>query len=169
MWPWPWTHVGTPSHLGHMDRLAATMPSQAHAGAAQEAPDIGQWEGQDVPLVRPSSCNVKGGIPRSRRYLPTYLAVCHAVWHNNAVATVRSYFRSVTPMFKRCYRHPTICNPSEAKTSVLAVSPAQLHCLTRCPRYSNIGQYCVNRTCMALHTAYRRGLRRFTECASPRE
>ena len=73
MWPYPWTHVGTPSHLGHMDRVAATMPSQAHAGAAQEAPDIGQWEGQDVPLVRPSSCNVKGGIPSTRRYLPTYL------------------------------------------------------------------------------------------------
>ena len=73
MWPYPWTHVGTPSHLGHMDRVAATMPSQAHAGAAQEAPDIGQWEGQDVPLVRPPSCNVKGGIPSSRRYLPTYL------------------------------------------------------------------------------------------------
>ena len=67
MWPYPWTHVGTPSHLGHMDRVAATMPSQAHAGAAQEAPDIGQWEGQD--------CNVKGGIPSSRRYLPTYLLV----------------------------------------------------------------------------------------------
>ena len=72
MWPYPWTHVGTPSHLGDMDRVAATMPSQAHAEAAQEAPDIGQWEGQDVPLVRPSSCNVKGGIPSSRRYLPTY-------------------------------------------------------------------------------------------------
>ena len=80
MWPYPWTHVGTPSHLGHMDRVAATMPSQAHAGAAQEAPDIGQWEGQDVPLVRPSSCNVKGGIPSSRRYLPTYL--CEA-WHQH--------------------------------------------------------------------------------------
>ena len=77
MWPYPWTHVGTPSHLGHMDRVAATMPSQAHAGAAQEAPDIGQWEGQDVPLVRPSSCNVKGGIPSSRRYLPTYLTKDH--------------------------------------------------------------------------------------------
>ena len=76
MWPYPWTHVGTPSHLGHMDRVAATMPSQAHAGAAQEASDIGQWEGQDVPLVRPSSCNVKGGIPSSRRYLPTYLPTC---------------------------------------------------------------------------------------------
>ena len=77
MWPYPWTHVETPSHLGHMDRVAATMPSQAHAGAAQEAPDIGQWEGQDVPLVRPSSCNVKGGIPSSRRYLPTYLPTWH--------------------------------------------------------------------------------------------
>ena len=73
MWPYSWTHVGTPSHLGHMDRVAATMPSQAHAGAAQEAPNIGQWEGQDVPLVRPSSCLVKGGILSSRRYLPTYL------------------------------------------------------------------------------------------------
>ena len=73
MWPYSRTHVGTPSHLGHMDRVAATMPSQAHAGAAQEAPNIGQWEGQDVPLVRPSSCTVKGGIPSSRRYLPTYL------------------------------------------------------------------------------------------------
>ena len=76
MWPYPWTHVGTPSHLGHMDRVAATMPSQAHAKAAQEAPDIGQWEGQDVPLVRHSSCNVKGGIPSSRRYLSTYLVSC---------------------------------------------------------------------------------------------
>ena len=73
MWPYSWTHVGTPSHLGHMDRVAATMPAQAHAGAAQEAPNIGQWEGQDVPLVRPSSCTVKEGIPSSRRYLPTYL------------------------------------------------------------------------------------------------
>ena len=84
MWPYPWTHVGTPSHLEHMDRLAATMPSQAHAGAAREAPDIGQWEGQDVPFVRPSSCNVKGGIPSSRRYLPTYLNVagvfCHRLY-----------------------------------------------------------------------------------------
>ena len=77
MWPYSWTHVGTPSHLGHMDRVAATMPSQAHAGAAQEAPNIGQWEGQDVPLVRPSSCTVKGGIPSSRRYLPTYLDLKH--------------------------------------------------------------------------------------------
>ena len=74
MWPYPWTHVGTPSHLGQMDRLAARKPSQAHAGAAQEAPDIVQWEGQDVPLVRPSSCIVKGSIPSSRRYLPTYLS-----------------------------------------------------------------------------------------------
>ena len=80
MWPYPWTHVGTPSHLGHMDQVAVTMPSQAHAGAAQEAPDIGQLEGQDVPLVRPSSCNVQGGIPSSRRYLPTYLYVCMYVY-----------------------------------------------------------------------------------------
>ena len=73
MWPYPWTYVGTPSHLGHLDRVAATLASQAPAGAAQEAPDLGQWEGQDVPLVRPSSCTVKGGIPTCRRYLPTYL------------------------------------------------------------------------------------------------
>ena len=73
MWPYPWTHVGTPSDPGHLDRVAATLPSQAPAGAASEAPEPGQWEGQDVPLVRPSSCNVKGGILSSRRYLPTYL------------------------------------------------------------------------------------------------
>ena len=69
----PMDTCGDTLPLGHMDRVAATMPSQAHAGAAQEAPDIGQWEGQDVPLVRPSSCNVEGGIPSSRRYLATYL------------------------------------------------------------------------------------------------
>ena len=74
MWPYSWTHVGTPSHPGHMDLVAAKIPSQAHAGAAQEAPDIGQWEGQHVPLVRPSTCIVKGGIRSSRRYLPTYLS-----------------------------------------------------------------------------------------------
>ena len=68
---YPWTHVGTPSHLGHMDRVAATMPSQAHAGAAQEAPDIGQWEGRDVPLVRSSSCNVKRRNPEHPK-IPTY-------------------------------------------------------------------------------------------------
>ena len=72
MWPYSWTHVGTPSHLGHMDRVAATMPYQAHAGAAQEAPNIGQWEGQDVPLVRPSSCTVKRGNPELPK-IPTYL------------------------------------------------------------------------------------------------
>ena len=56
-----------------MDTCGDTLPPGTHGpGAAQEAPDIGQWEGQDVPLVRPSSCNVKGGIPSSRRYLPTY-------------------------------------------------------------------------------------------------
>ena len=96
MWPYPWTHVGTPSHLGHMDRVAATMPSQSHAGAAQEAPDIGQWEGQDVPLVRPSSCNVKGGILSSRRYLPTYLCVwCCAYGVLGLLAPVHRCARSV--------------------------------------------------------------------------
>ena len=34
MWPYPRTHVGTPSHPGHVDQLAATLPSQAPAGAA---------------------------------------------------------------------------------------------------------------------------------------
>ena len=69
MWPYPWTHVGTPSHLGHMDQVAATMPSQAHAGGAQEAPHIGQWQGQDVPLVRPSSCNGTQHVRADRDHL----------------------------------------------------------------------------------------------------
>ena len=72
MWPYPWVQVGTPSHLGHLNRPAATLPSQAPAEASQEAPELGQSEGQDVPLVRPSSCTVKGGFLSSRRYLPTY-------------------------------------------------------------------------------------------------
>ena len=67
--------MGTPSRPGHLDRVAATLPSQAPAGAAEEAPDIGQWEGQDVSLLRPSSWIVKGGIPSSQRYLPTYLGI----------------------------------------------------------------------------------------------
>ena len=73
MWPYPWTHVGTSSNLEHLDWVAATVPSQAPAIAAQEVPELGQWEGQDVPLVGPFSCIVKGGLPSSRRYLPTYL------------------------------------------------------------------------------------------------
>ena len=95
MWPYSWTHVGTPSHLGHMDRVAATMPSQAHAGAAQEAPNIGQWEGQDVPLIRPSSCTVKGGIPSSRRYLPTYL-------ERSLATRQRSLKEAKRPEYLRC-------------------------------------------------------------------
>ena len=75
MWPYPWTHVGTPSHQGHMDRVAATMPSQAHAGAAQKAPDIGQWGGKDVPLIRLSSCLLKRGYPELPK-IPTYLPTC---------------------------------------------------------------------------------------------
>ena len=90
MWPYPWTHVGTTSHLGHMDRVAATMPSQAHAGAAQEASDIGQWEGQDALLERPSSCNVKGGIPSSRRYLPTYIYLYKCYWHQGTPLYARA-------------------------------------------------------------------------------
>ena len=77
MWPYPRTHVGTASHPGHLDRLAATLPTQAHAGAAQEVPDLGHWEGQDVPLARPSSCIVNRGIRVSQGYLPTHhMTVC---------------------------------------------------------------------------------------------
>ena len=72
MWPYPWTHVGTPSHPGHMDRVAATMPSQAHAGAAQEARDIGQWEGQDVLLVRTFVLQCQRRHPELLK-IPTYL------------------------------------------------------------------------------------------------
>ena len=61
---------GTPGPGGRDTGLPST---EAPAGAAKEAPDLGQGEGQDVHLVRPSSCIVKGGILSSRRYLPTYL------------------------------------------------------------------------------------------------
>ena len=75
MWPYPRTHLGTPSHPGHLDRMAATLPSQAPAGAVPLAPELEQWEGQDVPSVRPSSCIVNGGNSSSQRYLPTYLPI----------------------------------------------------------------------------------------------
>ena len=84
--------MGTPSHPGHLDGVAATLPSQAPAKAAQEAPDLGQWEGQDVPLVRPSTCIVKGGILSSRRYLPTYLPSCkNSCWRNMVRAYVGQF------------------------------------------------------------------------------
>ena len=53
--------------------VPATLPFQAPAGAAQQAPDLGQWQGQDIPLVRPSSCLIKGGILSSQRYIATHL------------------------------------------------------------------------------------------------
>ena len=28
MWSYPWTHVGTRSHPGHLDWVAATLPSK---------------------------------------------------------------------------------------------------------------------------------------------
>ena len=34
MWPYPWTHVGTPSHLGSLTRVTLNLPSQAPAGSA---------------------------------------------------------------------------------------------------------------------------------------
>ena len=40
MWPYPRTHVQTTSQSGYLDQVAATLPSQAPAGAAQGAPDI---------------------------------------------------------------------------------------------------------------------------------
>ena len=60
--PYARTLLGTPSHPRHLNLVPATLPFQAAAGAAQGAPDLGQWEGQDFPLVNPSLCIVKGGI-----------------------------------------------------------------------------------------------------------
>ena len=59
--------------------VPATLPSQVPAGAAQQAPDVGQWQGQDVSLVRPFSCLVEGGILSSQRYLRTHLVPKRAV------------------------------------------------------------------------------------------
>ena len=78
MWPYPLTYVGTPSHLGHMDRVAATIPSQAHAGAAQEAPDIGQWEGQDNPFGKTFGLLCQRRHPEHPK-VPTCLPKCLGV------------------------------------------------------------------------------------------
>ena len=64
-------HMWKPFHPGHMDRVAAICLPKLMLERLSEAHDVGRGEGQDVPLVRPSSCNVKGGIPSSQRYLPT--------------------------------------------------------------------------------------------------
>ena len=57
--------AGTPGLGGRNTVFPSTC------GSGLRAPELGQWEGQDVPLVIPSSCVVKGGIPSSRRHLPT--------------------------------------------------------------------------------------------------
>ena len=136
MWPYSWTHVGTPSHLGHMDRVAATMPSQAHAGAAQEAPNIGQWEGQDVPLVRPSSCTVKGGIPSSRRYLPTFHKVLGTVpvhiWSSSTRRHVGRHCRMLADVARiRAMCPRTLRNTTSglASGSLLCLAASSRRCL----------------------------------------
>ena len=73
MWPYPWTNVGTASHPGHRDWVAATLPSQAPFGAAQGTPELGQWEGQDVPLVGTFLLHCQRWhleLPKIRTYLP---------------------------------------------------------------------------------------------------
>ena len=60
---------------GHLSWVAATLPPPAHAAAAPDAPDIAQWEEQEVSLVRRPSCIVKRGILSSRRYLSTCLTI----------------------------------------------------------------------------------------------
>ena len=124
--------MGTPSHLGHMDRVAATMPSQAHAGAAQEAPDKGQWEGRDVPLVRPSSCNVKGGIPSSRRYLPTSIQLPSS--EKNYISTLANVemISSVAKMVDKLGAATTVANK--------ASWPATVRRTDRHPEEENVGK-----------------------------
>ena len=142
MWPYPWTHVGTPSNLGHMDRVAATMPSQAHAGAAQEAPDIGQWERQDVPLVRHSSWNVKEGIPSSRRYLPTYLS---------SLLRTRLTRAPVSTRTSKIRPSPALLTPRTLRCSWRCLPTWRIACSSRIAGFSRIAvvqlgrQYCVGR------------------------
>ena len=141
MWPYPWTDVGTPSHLGHMDRVARTVPSQAHAGAGQEAPDIGQWEEQDVPLVRPSSCNVKRGIPSYRRYLPTYLCLrfpgplgsCSPVCPLGALCCVSSVLGRLAPVH-RCARSVCCVASAVAWATWLLFTGVVARCAVLCVR-----------------------------------
>ena len=60
---------------------------------------MGQWEGQDVPLVRPSSCIVKGGIPSSRRYLPTCYFSGFPKEHGGGLAWIKSLTKDVEVTF----------------------------------------------------------------------
>ena len=107
------------------------MPSEAHAGAAQEAPDIRQWEGQDVPLVRPSSCNVKGGIPSSRTYLPTYLGRGPSAMHR-----LTAWGQWAVDLLQYTASLPggsgqwTSCNTRPHCLRAVGSGPPATHCLT---------------------------------------
>ena len=61
---------------------------------------MGQWKGQDVPLVRPSSFIVKGSIPSSQRYLPTYLQVKTTQQHSSK--GLRAFFLGLFPILQPC-------------------------------------------------------------------
>ena len=95
MWPYPWTHVGTPSHLGHMDRVAATMPSQAHAGAAQEAPEHRAVGGTGRPLGKTFFLQCQRRHPELPK-IPTYLPM----QHQHLRATLESYLNALNIMAK---------------------------------------------------------------------
>ena len=81
-----------------MDTCGDTLPPGTHGpggrdnafpstcGSGSRGNNIGQWEGQDVPLVRPSSCTVKGGIPSSQRCLPTYLSAWACLGHKGRLS-----------------------------------------------------------------------------------
>ena len=80
------------------------------SGGGSREPQLGQWEGQDIPLVRPPSCIVKGGIPTSRRYLPTYLPTvaldvsCSPFTNDRHTSQLQwswlqSFFRAALPLY----------------------------------------------------------------------
>ena len=68
MWPYEWTHVRTPSNLGHMDRVAATMPSQA--GTLHRA-----VRGTGRPLGKTFFLHCQRRHPKLSK-IPTYLPAC---------------------------------------------------------------------------------------------
>ena len=105
-------HHGLPEPSGVAGRRRVDQRrALPHTGGG--APDIGQWEGQDVPLVGPSSCIVKGAILSSRRYLPTYLARLHNIQPHKLQRAVGPFAVHVTLYginHPRCEHHDPPCS-----------------------------------------------------------
>ena len=72
MWPYPWTHAGTPSNLGHLDLVAATLPSQVTCGSGSRGTSHRALGGTGRPQGRTFFLHCQRRNPELPM-IPTYL------------------------------------------------------------------------------------------------